>query len=107
MSDDDLFSEIMKRDGVTFPEAVERAAAGNVIPFPVRETPPMSQLADELRAIATEITQDGPTARRAASLRRIAGWLEREDEVAEGLLGKRDLVVHADRPGERDDELPF
>jgi hypothetical protein len=78
-------------------------ASATILPFPVRETPPMSQLADELRAIATEITQDGPTARRAASLRRIAGWLEREEETALALFGPSRGPFREPT----DDELPF
>jgi hypothetical protein len=74
-----------------------------IIPFPAPETPPMSQLADELRAIATEITQDGPSARPAARLRRIAGWLEREEENALALFGPS----YGPFREPTDDEAPF
>lgn len=75
----------------------------NILPFPARETPPMSQLANELRALADELVRDGPTPRCAASLRRIAFWLEREFEDAMALF------CGGDSPAAResDEEPPF
>ena len=86
--DDDLFTYVMKRDAVTFPEAVERVAAGNVIQFPApphramaMPAPALIGLSNDLAGIAMKIAVTAATndARQlsgcAADLQRIASVL--------------------------------
>jgi hypothetical protein len=83
--DDDLFSEIMKRDDVTFPEAVERVA-GKVIPFHrpadgATPLPALIGLSNDLAGIAMKLAMAGATndvrhlSGCVADLRRIASML--------------------------------